>query len=266
MIYLGTLGRLVGIKCPASQDVAFADRYTFDTTLEGKRKAQVARHAPRTWTAQTSEATTPAEVGLLAGFVQGAWGDGPFVFVSADAPVTNLLTPAGASCDPRVLDASSTQGGPVLTPIGRLGRSLRHGTGTELSFSTEQVPVIPGNWVTASCFADGAGAQVRVRFFNSVGTTLSQATSGVTSTPGAMTRLSVSMVAPATAAYCKIYGVGGVTFAGPAVTWTSEVFSWGPGAGCAQAVVDSASNSLTWAGPSEGQQYSSMSFTITEVG
>ena len=266
MIYLGVLGRLAGIKCPASQNVSHGDRYSFDTTLEGRVKAQAKPVARRSWTLQTSDATTPAQVSALMDIVNGAWGVGPFVFVSAEAPVTNLLSPRAGALDPAMLDVSATISGPVLTPAGRFGRSVRHGTGEELLFSTEKTSVLPGEWVTGSCYADGTGAKVRIRFFNGSGVPLTQATSIETTNPGAMTRLTVSLKAPATAAYCELYGVDGVSFAAPCITWTQEAYPYAPGAGCPKAVVDSVSSGIVLAAREPGRQYQNMSFTITEVG
>lgn len=125
MIYLGSLGRMIGIKCPASQQLEAEDLYSFELTLEGKRTAQVKPRAPRTWNLQTSDATKPADVATLMQFVQGGWGPGPFVFVAADAPFTNLLSPAAASCDPVAgLGSATTLDGPLLTGDGWAGRSL----------------------------------------------------------------------------------------------------------------------------------------------
>src|SRR5690625_4816542 len=119
MIYLGTPGRMVGISCPAEQRLATAERYSFQTTLEGRVKAQVRPIGRRTWDLRLPRTSSPSEVAALAAFADGAWGAGPFWFVSADAPVVNLLSPGAAASDAAYLRAGlGAQGGPWDTRWG----------------------------------------------------------------------------------------------------------------------------------------------------
>src|SRR5690625_2549534 len=99
MIYFGAKGRRIGVRCPSVQRVDDGERYQFTTTLEGKRKAQVLPGADRRiWDLGLGNVTTPEQVGVLRDIASGAWGYGPFVFVPAEGPDTNMLAPGVASC------------------------------------------------------------------------------------------------------------------------------------------------------------------------
>lgn len=270
-VYLGQLGRMVELKCPAQQQVTPAERYSFRPTLEGRTKAQVKPVGRRVWGLSTSEATTPAEAGALADFANGAWGRGPFVFVSADAPVTNLLTPEQASCDPAVLNGSAptnSVAGPMLTPDGWAGRSFMNSTPAQLLwFGTGHTPVLPGQSVTASAYLLGAGAAVRLYFYDAAGATINSHTSTVTATAGTVVRSHVTRTAPANAVSCRVLAVNATQGARPAITWTASLFEWADGQGCTKAVIHGLSRNLVMASrEASGGRYSNLSYTITEVG
>jgi len=266
MIYLGTLGRMIGIKCPAQQQVQSEERYTFQATLEGHRKAQVRPRNPRTWSLQTSDATTPQQALALTQFASGAWGPGPFVFVSADAPVTNMLTPAAASCSPEMAEGYShlSGGGPVQLGGVWAARSLLSSSPGALLIINEKVPVLPGVPVTISAWVRGDGGYVRVSFYDTSDTVVGSASSSVKSTAGTAQRSWVSANPPVGAAYARIVGVGVTMLALPELTWTNELLPEAEGQGCAQAVVHSASRDLVLAAPRA--VFSNISFTVTEVG
>lgn len=267
MIYLGSLGRMIGIKCPASQQLETEETYEFEMTLEGKRTAQVKPRGPRTWSLQTSDATDPESVSSLMQFTQGAWGRGPFVFVSADAPFTNLLSPAAASCDPAAgLGSATVADGPMLTQAGWAGRSLSvpNPAVDVLWFGAEHVPVLPGEWVTGSAYVKGAGSTVRIYWYDISGAQIGQTTSSVTGTAATATRSWVSAVAPPNAVSCRLRAVSTSQAAMPSVTWTNKLMPYSDGQGCPQAVVHNQSRSLTLTGM-QGT-YSNLSYTVSEVG
>lgn len=265
MIYLGTLGRMIGIKCPASQNVEHEERYTFQTTLEGRRKAQPRPIGRRTWSLQTSDATTPAQVAALMQFAQGAWGPGPFVFVPADAPYTNMLTPEIASCAPgTALYAYTQSGGPMQTPDGFAARSLINTSPSQLlAFGRTLTPASPGQSVTASAYVAGAGARVRIYFYDAGGGSITSATSSVVS-DGAVIRSHITRVAPPGTASVRVLAIDTVQACNPAITWTDDLQPWADGQGCENAVVQAASRDLVQAVP--GATYSRMTFTVSEVG
>lgn len=269
MIYLGTPGRMVGIKCPASQSVEAEDRYTFETTLEGKRKAQMRPLGRRTWNLQTSDATTPADESLLREFSSGAWGPGPFVFVSADAPVTNLLTPPASMCLEMRSNVSS--GGPVDLGGGRIAPTSIvaapvGGVPPEIYFGTGDTPVIPGRQVTGGAYLRGVGATLRIYWYRAGESSPMSNDSSSPVTGNGYQLVSLTAVPPEGAAFCRLVTqrATGVTL--PSLTWTSSYFGWAPGEGCQKAVIHAVSKDVIMATNSMNGRYAKLSYTITEVG
>lgn len=267
MIYLGSLGRMIGIKCPASQNVQAEDRHSFSTTLEGRRKAQVRQAGRRTWSLQTSDATTPAEHSLLSQFASGAWGNGPFAFVSADAPHTNLLTPGAASCDLSLISSTAfiSNGGPAEVEPGLwVARSyLNTSSSINMAFPA-RTPVIPGRPVTGSAFVRGAGMKLNISFWDAADQFISSYASSGSGSASAWSRLSATRTPPANAVRVAVYATGAGRAAAPAVTWSESVLPWSDGQGCEKAVVSSMSREQVLAAP--GNTYSNVSFTVMEVG
>lgn len=267
MIYLGTLGRMIELKCPASQRVSVPGQPTFKTTLGGRVVAELPQRSDRrVWDLQTSDATTPDQISALMSFAGGAWGPGPFWFVPADAPFTNLLTPAASSCDPTVMVMSSGAtllgSPPLLTPDGWAARSVWKST-TNGALLGEPVPVTPGQKVTASAYAAGAAGYVSLVFLNAAGSVVAQHNSAVVST--VISRRSVTVTAPALAISARVTVSASVTqVANPAITWTDAVQPFSDGQGCPKAVLHGASRDLVLTGA--GRTYSNLSFAVTEVG
>lgn len=266
MIYLGSLGRMIGIKCPASQQAQSVEQFTFKDTVEGRVKAQRRPLGRRSWSLRTSDATTPGESAILQEFAAGAWGRGPFVFVSADAPHTNLLTPGASTCDPAEVAMGS--GGsllgspPLLTPDGWAARSVWKNT-VNGAFFGEAVPVLSGRRVTGSAYVSGAGGFVRLVFLNASGAVVSQVDSAA-ATP-TVARRSVTALPPVGAVSARLTVTASVTAAArPAITWTDTVQPYSDGQGCSKAVVHGVSRDQVLAVP--GNTFSNLSFTVTEVG
>lgn len=267
LIYLGTLGRMIGIKCPASQNVSTEDRYSFQRTLEGRVKAQPKPIGRRTWSLQTSDATTPAEHSLLSQFANGAWGNGPFVFVSADAPVSNMLTPEVSTCGPAAkISSVITLAGPHYLGFGEYSaRSLLNTDPSVIMyFGSTRTPVVQGKSVTASAWVSGAGAAVRLFWYDAVGSLITSATSSVLATSTTTVRSWVTGMPPANAVSCIVGAVSASRGAQPAITWSDALLPWGEGQGCPKAVVSSMSRDQVLA--VAGRTYSNVSFTVTEVG
>lgn len=270
MIYLGTLGRIVGIKCPSSQSVEPASRYVFEPTLEGKIKGQARPVGRRTWNLELSSATSPSEHSALSAFANGEWGIGPFIFVPVDAPHTNLLTPQASSCAETTF-ATAKPGGPVnLGADGWAGASLTTPTadpnGMYFGNSTELIPVLPGQPVTGSAWVQGAGARVRLNWYDMNGNYLSSFVASSNTATSTMARIHVIGTPPAGAAACRLLIVGpaGMRAARPAVTWSNGLQPWADGQGCKKAVVSAFSRDQVLA--VVGSTYSNVSFTVTEVG
>ena len=267
--YLGTPGRMVALKCPAGQVLSRDSTFTFERTLEGRVKAQAKALSRRQWSVQVSTAT-PAEVGALAGVAGGEWGRGPFVWVSADAPVTNMLTPEQSLCDPSTLyTAGVIAGGPLnLGADGWAGRSFLNPTpATAFYFGQQGAPVIPGQSVTASAYVVGAGAQVRIRWADANDSFISFSTGSAVGVAGSARRASVTAIVPAGAALAEVQALNATQGARPALTWTDEMFDWSDGQGCPKAVISGLDRKLILALRTPGYgRYADASFTITEVG
>lgn len=265
MIYLGSPGRMVGLKCPVSQRDAAEEGYRFVTTLEGRRKAQVVPGQRRVWDLSTGSVTTPTEVATLREFASGAWGPGPFWFVPEAAPQVNLLSPHD------VFDAPPQQaGGPMRLEDGSWAafskRATREGAAIlwrNLGLESDP-PVLPGVPVTVSAYVEGTGASVMLQWFDRSGAYVGERSSGsVTAAVG--TRLSVTATPPVEAAYVRVSARNATRAARPAVTWTDRVMPWGEGLGCPKAVVNQTSHELVRAIPGT-PVLSDLNFTVTEVG
>lgn len=273
MIYLGTLGRMVGIKCPAQQSVEPEDRYSFETTLEGRRKAQRRSIGRRSWLLQLSDASTPADHGSLMQFIEGAWGSGPWVFVSADAPVTNLLSPAEASCVSAPPMTGISLGGPVdLGADGWAGSSIVASdpeVNMEIYTSLTSTPVVAGVPVTGSAWIQAgtvSPAYLRLYWHDPSGGTIMVSTSRPVLVSEGMVRVAVTDTPPSGATSVQAVALRAIRLAKPVVTWTGEMFDWAAGEGCNRAVVHAVSKSTVLAGRQRGRQYANLGFTVTEVG
>ena len=264
MEYLGSLGRLIGLSCPSTEQVTPAPRYVTASTVEGRRRAQVRPASPRAWDLSV-EVATPAELAALSGFVTGAWGNGPWHWVPVQAQRGNLLTPREAQLVDRAsVSANLVQdAGPVLDAAGEWSpRSVTVTASSGWVSLARGVPVIPGLPFTFSCDVEGSGPEVTVAFYDAAGTAVSahsQAGSGA-----GMQRVSVSVTVPDGAVEAYVGVRSSVTRATrPQVSWTAGPVPWSPGYGCRSAVVDGMSEDLLVAN-STGT-YSQVGFTVLEV-
>lgn len=260
-VYLGTLGRMIPIYSTPSAQIETEERYSFSTTLEGRRKARPKPIGRRTW-GLNAQFADPAEHSALSAFANGAWGPGPFVFVSADAAHTNLLTPAVASLDPSVIVA--TQGGPVQLPDGSWApRSvLGDGVGNVL-FSSVRLPLPLSGPTSAGVWVQGAGASVRLNWYNDAGGFVGSTTSTVSST-GGWVWSTISATPPAGAVGVIVSANKASRATHPVLVWGSVPSVWSDGQGCEKAVVSAFSRDQVLS--VRGNTYSNVSFTVTEVG
>lgn len=260
---------MIGIKCPSSQSLQSSDRYRFDMTLESKRKAQVVPGSRRTWDLKTSDATTPAEHSLLSQFANGAWGNGPFVFVSADASVSNLLTPAASVCAPGeyILTSGMSVTGtpPMLTPDGWAASSFTKTLENGLFLGKDMIPVIPDLPVTVAAYVRGNGGAVSLHWYDAAGAVMSSVASAVTAGATNVVRSWVTAVPPAGAVGCRVSANSATQqVSWPSATWSDKLLPHGDGQGCVKAVVSSMSRDQVLAVP--GHTFSNVSFTAMEVG
>lgn len=268
-VYLGSFARMIELKCPSSQQVSPVDRYSLSTSLEGQVQAQVRPLGRREWSLNVS-AATPADVAPYMAFVNGEWGNGPFNFVSADALVTNLLTPSQASCDPVEYGGAGASAfrPPMLTTAGWVGRSIQNDDVTKLvRFGYGHVPVVQGRRVTAAADLLGANAVVQLWFFDAASQLVSTVTSLVAAGAGVPVRSFVTALPPAGAVSCFVVGVNATQAARPSITWTDTLFDYADGQGCVKAILRAPTRDLIMAtNQLRGGRYSSLQFTVSEVG
>lgn len=269
-VYLGELGRMVELRSPSSQAVAVDDGTVFEQTLEGRVKAQVRSARRRSWSVNV-DAATPADLANLLAFAGGEWGKGPFVWVSTDAPVTNLLAPEGSlGVGDTTGNTNALRSGPMdLGAGGWAGSSMTAVNPSALMWMDgTRVPVLQGQSVTGSAWVLGASAKVRLHWYAANGSTLATvSTSPGSGVAGEARRLHVTATPPAGAASCALSVINAAQATRPAITWTDTLFDWQPGEGCPKAVIHGLSKQVILAlrDPAYGR-YANASFTITEVG
>lgn len=268
MIYLGSLGRMIGIKCPSSQSTDHGDRYTMTRTLEGGVRAQARPLSARQWQLGLSDASTASDLALLQDFARGAWGAGPWFFLSAEAVNTNILTPRQAALVDREQRTEFANGGPVQVSDGSIApASLVSVVASGWQPIFTRLPVKPGAWLTWAADVQGNGTvapELLMTFYNSAGGNLGGHPSAGLPIAG-MQRVAVSRIVPTTAAWVSV-GIRSTTLrtARAQVSWTErapQVVS--DGRGCAAAVLHGVSENLVLTG--EGRTYMNAGFTVSEV-
>lgn len=266
MEYLGSLGRLIPLRCASTERVQSTARYRESFTVEGRRRVQVVPAAPRAWDVSWDLAYPP-ELAALAGFTSGAWGNGPWVWVPITAHAGNLLTPREAELVDRAIVSTNLvqDAGPVRNADGGWSpRSVRVSSDTGWVSLVRDVPVVAGKPFTFSCDVQGGftPAGVQVAFYDAAGNAVS---SGNAYAPNAgMRRVSYSTTVPDGAVSASA-GVRPETLVAtrPQATWTAGPVPFAPGAGCRSAVVEAGSEDVLalW----KGVDYRSTGFTVLEV-
>ena len=241
--FIGSSGRLVEVPFTASEGTSRDSRVITKVSAEGRRRAVVRPRTSRSWSVSVN-AQTGLEAGPLREFVEGAWGGGPWHWVTVEAQHGNLLTPGES-----ILSGVGSQGGAVQLPTGWAPRtSVVSGT------AFDGIPVLPGRPVTLSMHLTGSASLLLLN--------ASGATVGSTGLSGSgMRRVSATLTPPASAVSARVTVSG--TIARPQVTWTAKPVEWTHGAGCRAAVVTGYSSDLLTAWP--GHVLSSASYVIEEV-
>lgn len=266
MEYLGSLGRLIPLRCASEERVQSTARYRESFTVEGQRRVQAIPAAPRAWDVSWDLAY-PAELAALAGFTSGAWGHGPWVWVPVTAYSANLLTAGEAMLTERagVSAASVQDAGPVRDSDGNWSpRSVTVTIDSGWAALARDVPVITGKPFTFSCDVQGGftPGEIHVSFVDAAGGVMG---TEIRSAPNAgMHRVSASATVPAGAVSATV-GVrsGTLVATRPQATWTSSPATFAAGAGCKSAVIEAGSEDVLalW----KGVDYRSAGFTVMEV-
>lgn len=265
MEYLGSLGRLVGLRCASTESSGATDRYVTQTAIDGQRRAQIVPGAPRTWSADWDLAY-PGEGAALQGFTSGAWGPGPWHWVPVQAQHENLLTPREAMLLDFYPTGTLSVGGPLHVNGVRAPRSLLHSRASGWSPVFRYVPVVPGRAVTWTAEINGPGGvapRLVIQMVDAAGGTISN-TYGTGAVTSAVQRVSVTVTPPSNAvAFHACLDYTATRLIRPQVTWTTGPVDYGPGHGCRSAIIDAASTSVLLS--TRDRSFSSVGFTVMEV-
>lgn len=263
---IGSLGRLIEVPFTSSESVSQSERYVESVTVEGVRRVQVVPSSPRSWSVDTTGATA-TETSGIQGFAVGAWGNGPWHWVSVAAQTGNLLTPRESLLLDRagISTASIQDAGPVRDSSGGWSaRSVTVSIPSGWGALARGVPVHPDRPFTFSCDVQGnlLPGGVHVQFLDGAGGVILNRTAYA---PNAgMHRVSWSGPVPAGTVSADV-GVRAETYVAtrPQVTWSDGPVPWSVGHGCKSAVVDGVSSDLlvvNGSGPVSG-----VGFTVLEV-
>lgn len=265
MEYLGSLGRFVGIRSASRESSGAADRYLSQTTIDGGRRVQVVPAAPRIWDVSWNGAKAP-DVAALQGFTSGAWGNGPWHWVSVQAQHENLLTPREAMLLDFYPTGTLTAGGPLHVNGVRAPRSLLHARASGWSPVFRNVPVVAGRAVTWTAEINGPGGiapRLVIAMVDAAGGTISN-TYGTGTVTSAVQRVSVTVTPPSNAvAFHACLDYTTTRLIRPQVTWTPGPVDYGPGHGCRSAIIDAASTAVVVS--TRDMSYSTHGFTVMEV-
>lgn len=264
MEYLGSLGRLIPLRCASQERSQASSRYRESFTVEGRRRVQVVPASPRAWDVSWGVAR-PGEAAALAAFTTGAWGSGPWHWVSAQAHRGNLLTPAEADLVEWTARTDLSAGGPVRDADGAwAARSLLHSGSSGWTSIYVGLPVVPGVPVTWACDVVGTSPKITMTFHDVSGVVLAEATG--TGAGSGMQRVHVAGTPPAGSVSARVGVRAGVSrLTRPQVSWTPHPVPWSRGHGCRAAVVDGFTDDLLYMADARVGAYTAHSFSIMEV-
>lgn len=253
--YLGTTARMVPVAPASAQSEARPDRFVVQQTASRRWAFDTARRGGvqgREWAVDLGLLDT-VEMSAVDEFVQGAWGPGPFRWVSCAAHDSNALTPGQS------ILASLDAGTGMDTVSGWSPRSV---LGPARGVLAERVPVIPGRPVTVAVEATGAAVLTAV-LRNAAGGVVSTLVAEASGTLAQRLTVSAASVV-STARTVDVEVSGHIRAARPQVTWTRDARPWAPGRGAEQVIIQSGVSDPVVINPAGG--YWSGSLSLIEVG
>ncbi|HCS2945706.1 TPA: hypothetical protein OQU49_004305 [Shigella flexneri] len=223
---------------------------------------------PRTWDVSWG-ARDGGELAKLEAFASGAWGYGPWHWVSVAAQLGNVLTPRESVFLDRAGSSYFADAGPVRDSSGEWSpRSVGVALDAGWASLFRDVPVVAGKWFTWSADVSAsttAAPQLQVAFYDGAGSAIAGAGGTSAGVGVGMQRVSGSWLVPVGAVEARV-GVRSTVgvVARPQVTWTDKPVPFSAGHGCRSAVVDGVSSDLLVV--NSGGPVSSVGFTVLEVG
>lgn len=256
--YFGSGGQMFEVKCPASADRVSSRPVSFTRTLGGKVKAFTGTASRRSWSLNV-EAGTPQDVSTVEALARTL---GPFVFISPEAAVGNLLSPQASGFEVVPVDAADA--GVVKLPDGTVARSVvsefavragtAHGT-------FERVPLRAGDSVTVGAWSVG-GQHFRGFWRDASGASITNWSVPATTHSGWAWR-EATLTPPAGAAFIELHLAGGTQYALPSVSW-GDTAARELGTGCPKAVLHDGEFSPIAA--HRRLNRSRITYSVTEVG
>lgn len=228
--HLGTLARLVPVAPTSAQSETRPDRFMVQATASRRWVFDTARPGGvqvREWSLSLG-LLDASEMSVLDEFVQGAWGPGPFRWVSCAAHDSNVMTPGQS------ILAGLDAGSGMDTVAGWTPRSV---LGPDPVMLAERVSVMPGQPVTVGADVSGA-ATLTATFRSGTGGVVTTVTEEAVGALAQRLTLSVPMVPPG-ARSVDVQVSGHVRAARPQVSWTAEPRPWVPGRGSEGVVIRS---------------------------
>lgn len=255
--YIGTAAHLLPITYITSESVQRESRYEIQAAPAASyafvKTSPLA--GKRSWNVEIIGDS--ATISAVTALHDGAFGNGPFVFITETAALTNLLTPAQS------LLAGVSNGGPITVANG--SRAAGSASGGAQVVIADRVPVVPGRPVTVS--VDASGATELIVQPQSVTGANAGAAKVEKASGNLMQRVHATIpVVPATARYVKVSVRGYLQVAQPQVRLAHKPARWVPGAGAHSVVLGDLSCSPLVFDESTGEMWGSMSLKILEVG
>lgn len=203
----------------------------------------------------------------------------PYVLVTAEAQVSNVLTPERSTMTSLLLPSAGLglggafplEGGAYST-VTRLNPSAAFGNMAAVRVGPCPVPPTwTGRTVTVSAWvatARAAGALVVLQWLNAAGVAISGAVNGSSVTGmDVLRRSTASGVPPAGAVACRVEIQYAEIVAQPQVTWTDGPVEWSPGNGADRVVITGLDRDTELQVPdSRHLRRASYSLNLTEVG
>ena len=254
--YIGELGKMHKILWPTPVKVTSPTRYEVQSA-PSRRWAFVTTPAwarRREWSLDATG--TNRELTGLSQLVAGAFGNGPWRFISDEAAVTNVLTPAESMLD-------GIANGGYVDGVGGPAAASCVGGGEVIIASS--VPVPDGSPVTVSVDASG-DTVLTLQPVNAAGRPVGNARVE-RARRQVMHRLQVTIpVFPAGAVALKVTASGYKTLCLPQVVWLDSCPRWDMGAGADSVIVEEATTTYTEHEFWTQDTWRTMSLTIMEVG
>lgn len=262
---LGTPGQLAEIYVSVGMASDIDASTQTITTIGGLRYARIPRGRHRTWQIPAKNCR-PSDLVNLEAFASGSFGHGPFWWIDSYAALSNLLPPRFVEL--RTDWTRSVNAGPLTAEETLFPRSIAIESGISYLLNeagqAPQIPVVPGVPVTFSMHLSTPGMSVMLFWRDADGVTIGAAP--YKAAVAAFERVAVTGLPPDGAVAVQIAVSGSGRAAGPAVTWTSKLMPFAPGAGSDAVVVHGGAVEPVVVGDGSIPLRVTAAYQVTEVG